>query len=338
MIKTRFGLIGYGRWGKHHARAVFARDDSELVAVSAVSEESCRDAAETYGVHTYRDYAEMLRQEKLDVVSIVLPNHLHETAAVAALQSGAHVFLEKPMALSVPECDKIINAQENGRLLYVGFEKRVSPLWAAVRRHITAGRIGRPLAAFLELYRKPYRSGSGGWRHDTGRIGSWILEEPVHFMDLACWYMGEEPESIYAAANSVPPKGPGFYDNMSFVLSFSGGVYAAVNQTLIAWGHHSSARIMGTKGSLFAYWHGAEDESTQPEYGIELFDGESNRPVAVSGTPGEFFEISMEVDEMVRALKGGTPVALATPTEGRRAVALCTAAETSIREGHTVTL
>src|SRR5262245_20914750 len=119
-----FGLIGYGAWGKHHARAIQETAGAELRAVCAQSEAS-REAARETGARVYDDYREVLDQAGLDVIDIVLPNYLHEEVACAALESGKHVLLEKPMAAGIAGCDRIIaTARTANRTLLIGHEMR----------------------------------------------------------------------------------------------------------------------------------------------------------------------------------------------------------------------
>src|SRR5262245_36221545 len=102
MLAVRFGLIGYGAWGVHHARAVATVPGAELVAVAAHSEGSCAKArADHPQARVYADYREMLAREELDVVDVVIPSHLHHPVARDVVLSGRHLFLEKPMALSL---------------------------------------------------------------------------------------------------------------------------------------------------------------------------------------------------------------------------------------------
>src|SRR5688572_19916222 len=100
MSAVRFGLIGYGAWGTHHARAIAAVPDAQLVAVAAHSEASCaRARADHPSAHVYADYRDLLARHELDVVDVVLPSHLHHPVAADVLDSGRHLLLEKPMAL-----------------------------------------------------------------------------------------------------------------------------------------------------------------------------------------------------------------------------------------------
>src|SRR5512133_1711634 len=95
---VRFGLIGCGAWGSHHARTIAKTPGAELAAIAEYAEENRAAARATHPeVAIYTDYREMLRREKPEVVDIVLPPHLHFEAACAVLESGSHLLLEKPM-------------------------------------------------------------------------------------------------------------------------------------------------------------------------------------------------------------------------------------------------
>ncbi|HVU89279.1 MAG TPA: Gfo/Idh/MocA family oxidoreductase, partial [Pirellulales bacterium] len=245
MTTVRFGLIGYGAWGSHHARAITSVANAQLVAICSRGEESRRRAAADHpAAAVYADYRALLARDDLDAVDVVLPSHLHFEVARAVLESGRHLLLEKPMTLSVVDATALIDlaARQNVRLA-VGHELRLSSLWGEVKRLIDADTIGEPLYALVELWRRPYRLGSDGWRYDINRVGNWILEEPIHFFDLARWYLSRlgNPLSVYAAANGKRVDQPELHDNFSAILKFPGGGYATISQTLAGWEHHQVA-------------------------------------------------------------------------------------------------
>jgi myo-inositol 2-dehydrogenase/D-chiro-inositol 1-dehydrogenase len=338
---VRFGLIGYGAWGAHHARAVAQTPGAELVAAVARSAESrARAAADHPGARVYADWEELVHREVVDVIDIVLPSYLHHETARAALEAGRHVLLEKPMALTVAHCDELIGlARARGRVLAVGHEMRLSPLWGLVKAMIDAGAVGAPLYVLVELWRRPYRPGADGWRYDASRVGNWALEEPIHFFDLARWYLAGagDPVSVYARANSRQPGHAELQDNFSAVLNFPGGAYAVISQTLAAHEHHQTVKVTGTHGSLWATWGGAADRTTHPIFSLRHHDGREVHDVPIARTPGEFYELEDEVAMMVRAVRDGTPVAAAGEA-GRWSVALCLAAQRSVESGAVVLL
>ncbi len=333
---VRFGLIGFGAWGRHHADSIAKTPGATLVAVAARSDDSANAAREAYpGTAAYTDYRELLNRDDLDAIDIVLPSHLHFEVASAALESGRHVLLEKPMATSVADCDRLIDmATSRNRLLAIGHELRLSSLWGLVKNMIDDGFIGEPQYALVELSRKPYRPGADGWRYDISRVGNWILEEPIHFFDLARWYLSSagDPVSVYATANSRQPDHPELQDNFSAILKFGNGAYAVVSQTLSAFEHHQTAKVTGTKGALWASWSGAMDRTRQPTFSLRAFNGDDVQNVSIERSSGELFELEDQIAMFADAIRGRSR--LACPADdGRWSVAMCLAAQESVASG-----
>src|SRR5262245_66448256 len=120
----RFGLIGFGAWGRFHAGAISKTAGAELKAIAARSDASRGAAKDTFpNAQVYTDYRELLARPDIDVVDIVVPSYLHHEIASAALAAGNHLLLEKPMALSLHECDDLIAiARKHKRAFSVGHE------------------------------------------------------------------------------------------------------------------------------------------------------------------------------------------------------------------------
>jgi myo-inositol 2-dehydrogenase/D-chiro-inositol 1-dehydrogenase len=312
MPTVRCGLIGYGAWGQHHARALTSVPEASLIAIAANSDASVAKArADHPTAGVYADYREMLAREDLELCDVVLPSDLHFPVAHDVLAAGRHLLLEKPMALSLDDCTQLIDlAKSRGRILAIGHELRMSSLWGRVKELIDAGAIGEPLYALIELWRRPYRLGSGGWRYDIGRVGNWILEEPIHFFDLARWYFSAagDPVSVYAAANGKQPDHPELHDNFSAILNFPRGRYAVISQTLAAWEHHQTAKLTGTGGALWASWSGAMDRTFEPTFNLKLQRGEKVEDIVIAKPSGEVYELVDQVAAVVRAVRVGTGV------------------------------
>jgi len=341
MTIARFGLIGYGAWGSHHARAIAAVPGARLVAVAAHSPASCaRAAADHPAARVYDDARDMLAGEELDVVDVVLPSHLHHRVGRDVLLSGRHLLLEKPMCLELAECDELL-ALARGRnlVLAVGHELRVSSLWGRVKALIDEGAVGEPLYALVELWRRPYRTGSDGWRYDVHRVGDWILEEPIHFFDLARWYFAAagEPVSVSAAANGKRADRPELHDNFSAVVHFPRGRYAVVSQTLAGWEHHQAVKLTGTAGAIWAGWSGATDRTFEPTFSLKLMRGDRVEDVPIEAPSGEVYELVEQVRRVAGAVTTGSPVPC-TGDDGRWSVAMCLKARESVALGRPVPL
>ena len=341
MPAIRVGLIGYGAWGRHHARAIASVPAAELTAICSRSAENAAAARKDHPqAALYADYRELLQKEDVELCDVVLPSDLHYDVSRAVLESGRHLLLEKPMTLSVERCRELIEiARARGRVLAIGHELRLSSLWGKVKELVDAGAIGDPLYALIELWRRPYRLGTEGWRYDIRRVGSWILEEPIHFFDLARWYLSSagDPVSIYARANGKRADHPELHDNFSAIVNFPGGRYAVISQTLAAWEHHQTAKLTGTAGALWATWSGAMDRTFEPTFNLKLQTGDTLSDVPIEKPSGEVYELVDEVAAVARAVREGTPVPC-TGEDGLWSVAMCLRAALSLESGQPVQL
>ena len=331
----RCGLIGYGAWGRHHARVMAANSQVSLIAIAARSEATCAKARQEHpNCQIFDDYRKLL-QVDLDAVAVVLPTHLHFEIARDVLNSGRHLLLEKPMALSVAHCVELIELARQRKLtLAIGHEMRMSSLWGKVKALLAEGAIGEPLYALIELWRRPYRQGADGWRYDIGRVGNWILEEPIHFFDLARWYFAPvgDPVSLYARANACRADHPELQDNFSTIVNFPGGRYAVISQSLGGWEHHQTVKLTGTTGALWAAWAGAMDRTFQPTFSLRLQKGTTLEEMPIPRPAGEVFELEEQFGRFVQAIQTGAPPA-ATGEDGCWSVALCLQAQESVRRG-----
>ncbi|QDU64316.1 1,5-anhydro-D-fructose reductase [Planctomycetes bacterium Pan216] len=341
MSSLRFGLIGFGAWGKCHANAIAKTEGAELVAIAARSESTCADARTAYPeASVTSNFGEIVGRDDIDVVDIVVPSYLHFEIASAVLSSGKHLLLEKPMCLSVEHCDELIRlAKQRGVLLAIGHELRLSSLWGQVKTMIDDGFLGDPRYALVELSRKPYRVGADGWRYDIDRVGNWILEEPIHFFDLARWYLSSngEPQSIFASASSKQPDHPELQDNFSAIMQFSGGAYAVISQTLSMFEHHQTVKVTGTKGSLWAGWSGAMDRTRRPDFFLRAGSGDEVQDIPIEKITGEVFELEDQMEMLVQAARDGRPLQT-TGEDGKWSVAMCLAAQRSVDRGQPVAM
>ena len=293
---VRFGLIGCGAWGSQHARAI-AKTPGACLAAIAEPFDANRAAAQVAHptAAIYSDYRQMLAEAGLDAVDIVMPSHLHYAAARAVLDSGRHLLLEKPMCLRLEDCDDLIaRAGAAKKHLAIGHEFRLSSLWGKVKEMVDDGAIGEPRYCLIELWRNPYRQGTGGWRYSLEQVGNWILEEPIHFFDLARWYFSGTGNPVYE--------------------------------------HHQVVKLTGTRGALWASWSGAMDRTLHPTFSLKYFDGEKTAEIPITKITGEVFELEEELLCLTRACRG-EPLRCATGEDGRWAVAMCLKAQESVQTG-----
>jgi myo-inositol 2-dehydrogenase/D-chiro-inositol 1-dehydrogenase len=334
----RIALIGYGAWGRHHARALEAAPSAELAAVVAHGEASAAAAREDRPqVPVHRDAAQVFTDPSIEAVVIAAPNALHAPLALAALEAGKHVLLEKPMALTLADCDALVEAaRRSGKVLTIGHELRVSTQWGRIKALLEEGAIGALRHVNVSLFRFPYRTGSGSWRYDRARVGSWILEEPVHIFDLLLWYGAAWGPPVSIAATAAGD--PGMPDALAVTLRFAGGQFATVNTVVGGFEHHLAVHLMGDGGAMRALWSAAMDRSFAPTATLQLLRGRAQPGQVAEDVPieqsGEVFELVTQAEQAVQGFRAGR--ALVSPEAARDAVRCCLLAERAAREGREI--
>jgi myo-inositol 2-dehydrogenase/D-chiro-inositol 1-dehydrogenase len=339
-MTLRYGLIGFGRFGRLHAGAIERAPGAALAAIGTASEASAAAAAKAHPeARVSCDWRELVRDPALDVIDVVAPNHLHAEITIAALEAGKHVLLEKPMATTAADCRRIVETVERtGRLLSVGFELRLSVQWGRIKSLIEEGRVGRPRYVNIALFRHPYREGASGWRYAADRVGSWILEEPVHFYDFAMWWLAGQGDPVAVSAVGTAAGAPRMFDNFTSTIRFADGAYATISQSLAGFGHHLVVEVAGTSGAIRATWSGADAASETPAFDLLVGPPGMAAPerIALEGQSGEVFELEEEIRRTTEAFAAGRT--LIGAREAAKSVIVCLEAERAVREGREVAL
>ncbi|MGI9451312.1 MAG: Gfo/Idh/MocA family protein [Geminicoccaceae bacterium] len=339
-MKQRWGLIGFGRFGQLHAGSIERIASIELAAIATRGEASAAAARTAHpNAAVTTDWMALLDDPALDVVDIVAPNHLHADMAIRALEAGKNVLVEKPLATSIEDCDRLVETVDRtGRLLSVGLELRLSIQWGRIKQLIDIGRIGHPRQVHVSLFRHPYRDGAGGWRQKSGEVGSWILEEPVHFYDLVMWYLAALGDPVSVAAYGTAAVAPGMFDNFTSTLRFADGGLAVITQSLAGFGHHLVVEISGTSGAIRATWSAGDAGSETPSFGLFVGPIGMTPPehLALAGQSGEVFELEEQMRQISEAFASGQ--VLVDVREGRKAALLCLEAERAVRENREIDL
>lgn len=331
----KIGVVGFGAWGKFHARAWRQVEGADLAGIVAHGDASAAEAAAEFsGVTIHRSLASLL-DSGMEVVDIVAPNHLHAAMVLAALEAGCHVVVEKPLATSAADLDRIVAAEAaSRRRVSVVHELRVSEQWGLIQQEIARGAIGTPMAGVYSLFRRPFRGGSNGWRHDPARVGSWILEEPVHFLDLLLWYFAANGAPEAVQATSTPGRLGG---NVAMTVRYASGAFFTVTQILDGFEHHCALDIAGTSGALRSWWSAGDARVTESEAGLTIHRAGTATPETTRfAQSGEVFELMEHLRRSHAGfLAGTTPL---SATEAALSVRVCLAAEESVRQGRDIRL
>ena len=253
MARLNIGLIGLGRLGRVYARDLSARlAQTRLVAVADTNGDLAKQIAAEFDVAThYDDPARILEDRSVDAVVIVSPTHTHRSLVVAAMEAGKPTFCEKPPAISLAEAAAMANAvKQTGTFFQMGFMRRFDPGYAAAKKQIEAGRIGRPVV-FKSTSRDPFPpsieyanpKSSGGICVDMG----------IHDFDLARWFMGDV-DSVQAvgAVLAFPELGTvGDRDNVIAMMTFADGRLGVVDLTRNGfYGYDISTDLLGPQGTI----------------------------------------------------------------------------------------
>ena len=339
-MTQRWGLIGFGRFGALHAESIEKAPGAELAAIAVATEASAEKARARYPKALITtDWRQLVDTPGLDIVDIVSPNALHAEMAIAAMESGKHVLVEKPLATTLADCDRLVaTVERTGQLLSVGFELRLSVQWQRIKQLIDEGRIGAPRFINMTLFRHPYRAGASGWRQQSESVGSWILEEPVHFYDLAMWYLESAGDPVAVNAQGTFTGSAGMLDNLTSSIRFKNGGIACVTQVLAGFGHHLVIEISGSSGAIRATWSANDAASELPAFDLWVGPVGMTPPtrIELQGQSGEVFELAEQVRLTVDAFAAGRP--LLGVREGRKAVVVCLEAERSVTEGREIAL
>ncbi len=231
----KFGLLGAGWFGREaHIRNLLTIKEVEVVAVSSRSQASLDASKELVGdgLKIFTDWRDVVAAKEIDAVIVALTNDQHHAAAMAALEAGKHVLCEKPLGLTVAECDEIIAASESaGKILQIGHEMRFQRLYAEMKSMIDRGDIGDLQLMWCREFRGPMRP---GWRDSEEKTGGTILEKNVHHIDLFNWMMNRPPVRVSAHGGTNVLTDREILDNAQVLIEYEGGRRATLELCLFA--------------------------------------------------------------------------------------------------------
>ncbi|NKB70772.1 MAG: gfo/Idh/MocA family oxidoreductase [Candidatus Latescibacteria bacterium] len=214
--KLRVGIIGAGGIAGAHMRYYAQMDDVELVALADISEAAMAAKAEEYGVEScYTDYKKMLKEAQPDAVSVCTPNGLHAPNSIAALNAGAHVLVEKPMAMNARQCKAMLAAAEkNKRKLVIAFQHRFEPETQFIKKQVDAGYLGEIKFARVQALRRRGIPNWGVFGRKDLQGGGPLIDIGVHALEMTHYAMGS-PTPVAASGQTFTYLG----DKPSDVLS-----------------------------------------------------------------------------------------------------------------------
>ena len=250
------GMIGSGGIAGSHMRAIAGLDTVHVAAVMDVDEARANAAAEAHGARPYTSLDDLLSDADVEAVHVCTPHSLHVGQVVAAAEAGKHVLVEKPMALNVADCDRMIAACEDaGKTLMVGQVLRHYPINRAVKAMIAEGRIGE----VGHLIRRRYsyfdpgepNSGYPGWYRDLEVGGVCVLYcFGPHEYDILPWYMDSPVVEVYSRGTESTALYEGQKDSYTTMMTHENGAVSVLSQSVVSHAGAGDQFIMGSEGSM----------------------------------------------------------------------------------------
>jgi myo-inositol 2-dehydrogenase/D-chiro-inositol 1-dehydrogenase len=328
---VRLALIGAGRIGSNHAELVARHvPGATLVAVADPTPNADRLADDLDVSVVERSAQAVLDRSDVDAVLITTPARTHADLVAQAAAAGKHVFVEKPMAVTLDEADRAIAAAADaGVVLQVGFNRRFAPGWVAARAAIDAGRVGTP-----QLLRSVTRD-PGPFSADPARIppGTIFLETLIHDFDALCFLNpGARPVRVTALADALirpDAKAAGHRDTAVVTIEFDNGAIATAEASFSAlYGYDVRAEVFGSGGMVTAGNGRASDMTYYGPEGIGIDTARRDTDLLRSAYLAEFVAFT-------RAIRTGTPAPV-TGTDARIALSVALAAVRSAATGRAV--
>lgn len=336
----RVGIAGFGFMGRTHYKCWKALEGAEVVAVCDVNPNIVEDtkkavgnigdteeAVDFSGLKLYTDFEEMLNGAELDAVSITLPTFLHPDCSTKALAAGVNVMCEKPMALNVEECERMIaEAKRSGRVLQIGHCVRFWPEYAKAKEIIDSGEYGKVIAATFQRLGSAPTWSIDNWFMDEERSGGMALDLHIHDTDFVQYLFG-----VPRAVSSFGAKGGGgglvhivtqyLYDDDKVVTAEGGW---AMTPTF---GFEMSFNIVMAKATL------VYDLTREPMFKVCPAEGESFTPAVKQGD-GWF----LEIEHFAKSISGEKVEPITTLEQSRDSVKIVEAEKESARKMEEVSI
>ena len=253
-MKLNFAIIGCGTIAKRHA--LFCSQYGNLAAVCDIKPERAQELGAQYGAKAYQFIDELLiKEKKLDIITIATPNGLHAEHTIKSLKAGIHVLCEKPMAIKSCDCLKMIDAAEGaGKKIFIVKQNRYNPPVLAVKKAIDEGRLGRILSAHLGCYwnRNELYYTSSDWRGSREMDGGSLFTQFSHFVDLLFWLIGDIKE-VHAFVDNFIHRNISEIDDAGVVIiKFLSGVLGSIHFTVNSFEKNmeGSLTIFGENGTV----------------------------------------------------------------------------------------
>ena len=254
MEKIKFAIVGCGNIAKRHASHIIKL--GELTAVCDVKPERAENLGKEFKSNYYSNIDDMLKYEQsVNIVSICSPNGLHAEHTIQCLKAGKHVLCEKPMAITVKDCERMITeAEKANKRLFIVKQNRFNPPIVALKNVIDEGKLGKIYSVQLNCFwnRNADYYKQSDWKGTKSLDGGTLYTQFSHFIDLLYWLFGDI-EKVSAKTFNYAHQGLiEFEDTGVVVFEFDNGVLGTMNYTINSYGKNmeGSITVFGENGTV----------------------------------------------------------------------------------------
>jgi len=328
-VSVGIGVIGSGFVATMHLAAIARLPGVHLAGVADLDARRAREAVRGIdGARWTTSVEELLRWPDLAGCIVCTPNDTHVDVGLQVAAAGKHLLMEKPVAITIDGAQTLERTFRERHLVLMGAHThRFYDYGRTIKRTIDSGEIGRPVYVRLAILGGWIWPDWRAWVIDPRRSGGHVLHNGVHLLDLATWWVGDEPRSVYVQGRKETSADLAIHDYLSMVVRYRGGATAVCEMSRAnrprTFGYRD-VFVQGTRGALRLPWD-AEQGVAFSESGTSLLPGNSQ------------VGFDREVAAWIAALTGETTSAV-SGAEASRAVAMAVAGEESLRTGQVVEL
>lgn len=252
-MKTwRFGIIGCGGIADFHIKAIDELEDAELVCVSSRNREKAQAVAEREKADWVTDYRELLARPDVEIVCVTTSSGSHGAIGADVLNAGKHLIVEKPIAMTVKEAERLVElADRNDRRLGVISNRRFEPAFQLAKKAVSEGKLGKLL--LIEVHTPFLRTqeyyDSANWRGTIAEDGGALMNQGIHQIDLMNW-LGGPFRTVYGKAATQTHRMEAEDMGVAIVTFANGAMGTLMASTSIQPGFPASVKIYGEKGTI----------------------------------------------------------------------------------------
>jgi predicted dehydrogenase len=346
--KIGIGVLSYAHGHVHsYSAEIRASEEAELIAVWDDDLERGQGAAQTYGAE-FRPHLEgVLDDAGIELVIIASETSKHADLAVAACAAGKNVILQKPMALSLADCDRIIEAVDrNGVWFSLAFQMRFDPANIRMKQLIDDGSVGRVGVLRRRhcigvLFSEAFCTGPSKWHIDPeANMGMW-MDDASHATDFMYWMLGEPVSVVAEIDNILTNVAPD--DTGCALYRFRQGELGILLNSSVTWAGENTTEIYGDRGAVIQNYGDGPSLAVPPPPGavaVKYYDSQApDKGWQDQGIPipaGHGVRIQAVASNLLNAYRAGKPVV--TAREGKISTGMILGAYRAAREGRRVGL